>query len=147
PEQMVATLAAAARGEPPEIVRRARHVLTETKRVGEAVAALRAGNLERMGRLMNESHESLARDFQCSTARLDQMVGIARAAGAFGARLTGAGFGGSIVALCRRDRAPGVIDALDREYYARIGRATSLDESRAVLRAGAGAGVTRVADL
>ncbi len=104
-----------------KILERARHVLSETERVIEAVRALEAGRLEEMGELMNASHRSLAEDFECSTARLDKMVECARRAGALGARLTGAGFGGSIVALCRSGDASRVIAALAREYYAPLG--------------------------
>jgi galactokinase len=86
---------------------------------------------------MNASHESLRTDFECSTPRLDRMVEIARRGGALGARLTGAGFGGSIVALCRSDGAARVIDSLDREYYAPLRIAP--EGARAVLHAAAGA--------
>jgi N-acetylgalactosamine kinase len=128
---------------PLEILRRARHVLGETERVIAACAALEAGRLDEMGALMNASHESLRRDFECSTARLDRMVEIARSAGALGARLTGAGFGGSIVALCRSGAAAEVIATLDREYYAPQG--LDAQRSRAILHAGAGADVMEIA--
>ncbi|HEY1875567.1 MAG TPA: hypothetical protein VGG67_14320, partial [Steroidobacteraceae bacterium] len=78
-----------------------------------------------------------AEDFDCSTSRLDRMVSCARRAGALGARLTGAGFGGSIVALCHADDAQRVIAALDREYYSPL--QISPESARAVLHAGAGA--------
>jgi N-acetylgalactosamine kinase len=128
---------------PLEVLRRARHVLTETERVIRAAAALAAGRLDEMGALINESHESLARDFECSTERLDRMVEIARRAGALGARLTGAGFGGSIVALCRVPDGQRVITALDRDYYAPLGIAG--ESSRAILHAGSGASVIELA--
>jgi N-acetylgalactosamine kinase len=127
---------------PLEIFRRARHVLSETRRVQRAVAALNSGTLEEMGALMNASHQSLRDDFEVSTPRLDELVECARRGGAFGARLTGAGFGGSIIALCRRDKAPAVIAEIDRGYYA--GRPISdgeREQSRAILRAGPGASV------
>jgi N-acetylgalactosamine kinase len=124
---------------PLQILRRARHVLSETERVISAAAMLEAGRLEAMGALMNASHASLAEDFECSTPRLDRIVSAARSGGALGARLTGAGFGGSIVALCRAPDTGRVIAALDREYYAPLG----IDPrgKRAVLHAGAGASV------
>jgi N-acetylgalactosamine kinase len=122
---------------PLEILKRARHVFSETERVLQAVRALEAGRLAEMGALMNESHRSLAEDFECSTSRLDRMVNCARRAGALGARLTGAGFGGSIVALCHTDDAERVIAALDREYYSSL--QISPESARAVLHAGAGA--------
>ena len=104
---------------PLEVLKRARHVLSETERVIRAADALEAGRLDEMGTLMNASHASLADDFECSTARLDAIVECARRGGALGARLTGAGFGGSIVALCDVSSADAVIESIDRGYYAR----------------------------
>ncbi|HUY26370.1 MAG TPA: galactokinase [Candidatus Binataceae bacterium] len=129
--------------KPLEILSRARHVLTETERVIRAAMLLEAGELEAMGALINASHKSLAEDFDCSTARLDRMVAAARNGGALGARLTGAGFGGSIVALCRATDAERVIDSLDREFYAPLG----IDPrgARESLRAGAGASTIELA--
>ena len=125
---------------PLEILKRARHVLSETERVIRAADVLEAGRLDEMGKLMNASHRSLADDFECSTGRLDAMVECARRGGAFGARLTGAGFGGSIVALCDAASAGAVIESIDRGYYAKL--APGAPESwRAVLHAGAGASV------
>jgi len=83
----------------PLVARRVRHVLSEQARTLAATDALRHGDMERLGMLMNESHESLRTDFEVSTGGLDQLVAAARDAGATGARLTGAGFGGCIVAL------------------------------------------------
>ena len=82
-----------------ELLKRARHVVTENERVLSAVAALEAVDLPRFGALMNESHASLARDFEVSIPALDRLVESMLDAGAAGARLTGAGFGGCIVAL------------------------------------------------
>jgi N-acetylgalactosamine kinase len=126
---------------PLEILKRARHVLSETERVFRAAIALKEGRLDEMGRLMNDSHRSLAEDFECSTARMDRMVECARGAGALGARLTGAGFGGSIVALCRSGDAGRVIAALDADYYAPSG----IEPTRAVLHASPGASVIEIA--
>ena len=129
---------------PLEILKRARHVLSETERVLQAVRALEEGRLAEMGALMNESHRSLAEDFNCSTSRLDRMVGCARRAGALGARLTGAGFGGSIVALCLVDDAQRVIAALDRDYYSSL--RIPPESARTVLHASAGAGLVEQAN-
>lgn len=82
-----------------EMRKRARHVVSENARVLAAVAALRSGDVARFGALMNESHRSLAVDYEVSTPGLDELVASAVTAGAYGARLTGAGFGGCIVAL------------------------------------------------
>ncbi len=83
----------------PLVARRVRHVLSEQARTLTATEALRTGDMVQLGHLMNESHESLRADFEVSTASLDRLVAAARDAGALGARLTGAGFGGCIVAL------------------------------------------------
>ena len=124
---------------PLEILRRARHVLGETERVIRAADVLEAGGLDEMGKLMNASHASLAEDFECSTSRLDTMVECARRGGALGARLTGAGFGGSIVALCDVANAAAVIESIDRGYYEKITPGASPENLRAVLHAGPGA--------
>jgi galactokinase len=84
---------------PPTLARRLEHVDRENERVLRGAAALRAGDLRGFGRLMLESHESLSRLCEVSTPALDAAVDAARRAGAWGAKLTGAGFGGSVVAL------------------------------------------------
>ncbi len=130
---------------PLEVLRRARHVLSETERVMRAADALADGRLAEMGELMNASHRSLADDFDCSTGRLDSMVEAAVRGGALGTRLTGAGFGGSIVALCETESAAGVIEALDRGYYSKLSLDGPVENYRAVLRASAGASVLELA--
>ena len=90
----------------------ARHVLSEARRVDAAEEALRAGDVEALGRLFDESHASLADDFGVSTPGIEVLVNAARASGATGARLTGAGFGGWAVAICHRDQAPTVAEAM-----------------------------------
>ena len=90
---------------------------------------------------MNASHRSLADDFECSTQRLDAIVECARRGGALGARLTGAGFGGSIVALCDISNADAVIESIDRGYYAKQYPGAPSENWRAVLHAGPGASV------
>ena len=90
-----------AAGELPEVIRkRSRHVTSENARVVEAAAALRRGDLRTFGRLMRESHRSLRDDYEVSCKELDLMVEIAnRAAGVFGARMSGGGFGGCTINL------------------------------------------------
>ncbi len=86
----------------PLLQARARHVVSENARVRSFAAALAAGDLPAAGALMVESHRSLAGDFEVSTGRLDEMVaGLTSRPGVYGARLTGAGFGGCVVALTR----------------------------------------------
>jgi galactokinase len=88
---------------PEPLRRRARHVVLEDLRVLEAAQGVSA---ERFGALMNASHDSLRDDYEVSIPELDQLVAALRAApGVFGARLTGAGFGGATVALCRSGAA------------------------------------------
>jgi galactokinase len=82
------------------IRRRARHVVSENARVRAVVEALTTDDRRQAGHLLNESHRSLAEDFDVSTATLDQLVDHLRSLpGVHGARLTGAGFGGCVVAL------------------------------------------------
>jgi N-acetylgalactosamine kinase len=126
---------------PLEILKRARHVLSETERVIHAADLLEAGGLQEMGILMNASHQSLADDFECSTPRLDEIVEFARRGGALGARLTGAGFGGSIVALCDVASAEAVIESIDRGYYAKFTPDAAAENWQAELHASAGASV------
>ncbi len=82
--------------------RRARHIITENQRVLHAVQAMHAGEVVRLGMLLDASHASLRDDFEVSNPALNQMVACARQqAGCLGARMTGAGFGGCAVALVR----------------------------------------------
>jgi galactokinase len=88
----------------PVVRRRARHVVSEIGRVRAFADALLTGDARRAGALMAESHESLRTDFEVSTPRLDNMVrDLSGAPGVYGARLTGAGFGGCVVALAAHD--------------------------------------------
>ena len=103
---------------PVVLARRFRHVVTEGRRVPQAETALAAGDVATFGRLLDASHQSLRDDYEVSHPELDRLVELAREAGAVGARLTGAGFGGSIVALSRAERAPAVVSALGEGFYA-----------------------------
>lgn len=93
------------------------HVLTEAARVDQSCAALKKGDAEEFGRLMRESHRSCDTNYDISTSELNTLVSIMNAAGAAGARLTGAGFGGCAVALVRDDSIESVLEAVRREYY------------------------------
>ncbi|HEX4819139.1 MAG TPA: galactokinase [Acidimicrobiales bacterium] len=87
--------------------KRARHVVTENQRVRDVVEQLGRGDVEAVGRLMTESHYSLRDDQEVTTPALDDLVDrLIATPGVFGARLTGGGWGGSVVALA----APGVLD-------------------------------------
>jgi galactokinase len=115
---------------------RARHVVSENARVLEFVAALRAGDVNALGPLLLESHESLRTDFEVSTPELDLLVELLVEAGAIGARLTGAGFGGCVVALVQRNHA----DDLAAKTVARYRAATGLEPVAFDARAVDGAG-------
>jgi galactokinase len=86
------------------ISKRARHVITENQRVREFAQALQSHDLQFAGKLMNDGHRSLALDFDTSTPTMDKAVEeIQKLPGVFGARMTGGGFGGCVVALCSHD--------------------------------------------
>jgi galactokinase len=93
------------------------HVVSEAQRVEEAVAALRGADAEEFGKLMLASHASLRDELRVSSAALDELVEEAMAAGALGARLTGAGFGGCAVVLCRKADCDQVRSGLVEGYY------------------------------
>ncbi len=95
-----ATLDDVAGIDDPVVRRRATHVVTENERVGDFARAFRSANLREAGRLMVESHASLRDLFEVSTPQLDALVdALVAVPGIVGARLTGAGFGGCVVAL------------------------------------------------
>jgi galactokinase len=101
----------------PVVYRRVRHVVEENLRPHALAAAFRAGDLPVAGRLMNDSHASLRDLYQVSSTELDRLTGQAQAHPAcFGARMTGAGFGGCAVALVRRDEADAFLAAVRTAY-------------------------------
>jgi galactokinase len=101
---------------PEPLRRRARHVVTENARVLRAAAGIEAAEF---GRLMNESHASLRDDYEVSVPPLDRLVALLQdQQDVYGARLTGAGFGGACVALCRAGRASTVAERVLRDYAA-----------------------------
>ncbi len=102
---------------PSPLNRRARHVVTENARVLAAVDAMRRNDAETLGRLFGESHASMRDDFEVSLPDIDRLVAIAtEQPETFGARLTGGGFGGAIVMLCRRQTAKSVTDRTLKIY-------------------------------
>ncbi len=123
------------------LARRFRHVVTEGMRVRQAEAAMDAGDLALFGRLLDASHQSLRDDYAVSHPDLDRLVELARDAGAAGARLTGAGFGGSIVALCKVDGAPQVIAALEERFYGPRGAAGEVAQHVFIAEPSSGADV------
>lgn len=107
---------------PNVVYRRARHVITENARVNQSVGALKDGDVQQFGVLMNASHDSLRDDYEVSCLELDVMVEAARKVeGVFGARMTGAGFGGCTVSLVRSENVDEFRQAVGREYKDRTG--------------------------
>jgi len=97
----------------PLLARRARHITTETARAIDCAAALRRGDAETVGRLMHDSHASLRDDYEVSTPALDAVVAAAESIdGCLGARLAGAGFGGTAIGLVQADRADACLLAM-----------------------------------
>ena len=102
---------------PAPLDRRARHVVTENQRVVDAKAAMEAGDAVGLGALFNASHASQRDDYEVSVPEVDLLVALAQAEPAvYGARLTGGGFGGSIVALVREGDAAAVAARVVDEY-------------------------------
>jgi len=130
--------AAHASALPKTVRRRCRHVITENARVAESVEALGSGDLERFGRLLSASHDSLRDDYDVSGPELDLLVEIARGTpGVLGSRLTGAGFGGCTVTLAR----PEAVEALRSAVTGRYPLETGLTPRIWVSQAAAGAAV------
>jgi galactokinase len=93
-----------------------RHVVTENTRVEQTAEALEHGDLRRVGELMRESHASLRDDYAVSTSELDALIELLESAGAHGARLTGAGFGGCVVAIASRAAADRILETAKASY-------------------------------
>jgi galactokinase len=98
--------------------RRARHVVTENARTESAALALKHGNLQRLGELMEQSHRSMRDDFQITVPAVDQLAAIMAAplAGDGGARMTGGGFGGCVIAVAPDARVSAVVKAVAEHY-------------------------------
>ena len=108
----------------PVVLKRARHVVSENDRTCAAVEVLAAGDFDRFGKLMNASHDSLRDDYEVSCSELDAMVEAARGVtGVYGARMTGAGFGGCTVSLVAAE----AVDAFCERVPAHYREATGLE--------------------
>jgi len=104
------------------VLKRARHVVTEIKRTLDAVTALKAGNIERFGQLMNASHDSLRDDYEVTGVELDTLVEEARKIkGTLGSRMTGAGFGGCTVSLVKEDFLEEFKKKVGENYHKKTG--------------------------
>ena len=98
--------------------RRARHVVTENARTTDAALALETGDLARLGQLMAQSHASMCDDFEITVSAVDQLAAIMGDAigNQGGARMTGGGFGGCVIAVAPLDLAPAIEEAIARDY-------------------------------
>lgn len=107
--------------------RRARHVVTENERVHAAVNAIKNGELEKLGKLFLESHKSMRDDYQVSVSEIDLLVELCTAnKDCYGARLTGGGFGGSIVAIAKKGHGARISEAVVTEYQKRTGTTATI---------------------
>ena len=107
---------------PEEVSKRARHVVEEIERSNQAEALLEAGNIQHFGELMNQCHASLRDFYEVSSPELNAMASIAQSLdGCYGARLTGAGFGGCTANLVAREKADEFARTLAVRYEAETG--------------------------
>lgn len=121
------------------LLKRFRHVVTEAKRVEIAADMLLGADLTGFGTLMDASHGSLRTDYNVSSAELDELVALAKEGGAAGARLTGAGFGGCVVALASVETVDDVLASLRDGYWAVRDRDAAAEEKVFVAVPSAGA--------
>ena len=119
----------------PVDARRARHILTENQRVADVVSALGDADFTAVGRLFDASHASMRDDFEITTEHVDLIADTAVRAGALGARMTGGGFGGCVIALAAADRC----DAVAEEVRSTVLRAGYHPPTITITHAGAGA--------
>ncbi|HXE57483.1 MAG TPA: galactokinase family protein [Gemmatimonadales bacterium] len=139
----------AAAALPPPLVPRVRHVVTETARTRAAADLLARGDLAGLGRLLREGHESLRTDYQSTIPEADFLARVAVDKGAYGARLSGAGWGGALVMLAPAGREARVAAELQEAFRREFGRTLTLWATRAaggVRAEGVGAG-RRTVDL
>lgn len=105
-------------------VRRAKHAVYENQRTVKAVEALNNNDIALFGKLMNESHVSLSKDYEVTGVELDTMVEAAwKQEGVIGSRMTGAGFGGCTVSIVEEDKVDSFIREVGKEYEEKIGYA------------------------
>ena len=102
--------------------KRAKHAVYENQRTIEAVSALKAGNIERFGELMNQSHISLRDDYAVSCEEIDILVDLAwQIPGVVGSRITGGGFGGCTVSIVKNDAVDTFINTIGPAYKEKVG--------------------------
>ncbi len=104
------------------VYRRCRHVISENERTALSISALKTGNFDLFGKLLNGSHDSLRDDYEVSCKELDIMVDAARSMDfVFGARVTGGGFGGCTVNLVKHDKAELFTQEIKNKYNEKTG--------------------------
>jgi galactokinase len=104
------------------LTKRAKHAVYENQRTLKALSALKSGDLEQFGLLMNASHVSLRDDYEVTGVELDTLVEAAwKQEGTVGARMTGAGFGGCAIAIVKEDTVEKFISTVGSEYLTKIG--------------------------
>lgn len=107
--------------DPVQLVR-AKHAVYENQRTIDAVAALKEGNIEKFGQLMNQSHVSLRDDYAVSCDEIDILVDLAWAIpGVIGSRITGGGFGGCTVSIVKNDAVDTFIESIGKAYAEKVG--------------------------
>lgn len=116
---------------PPPLGRRVRHVVTETGRTREAADALTGTDLARVGRLLVEGHQSLRDDYESTIPEADLIVDSAVKHGAYGARLTGAGWGGAVVVLAPSNHEARIVAEIAGDFETRFGRSPETWSTRA----------------
>jgi galactokinase len=122
----------------PVDARRARHVLTENGRVLDFVATLGDSDFVEAGRILTASHVSMRDDFEITTEHIDLIADTAVRAGALGARMTGGGFGGCVIALVPDSRAEAVAEAVRRTVIGAGNPRPIITRTRAAAGAGPG---------
>ncbi len=111
----------------PEAFKRCRHVITDSQRVIDGLALLRAGDIVAFGKLLNDAHRSYRDDFEASCAECDILATIGQAQpGCYGSRLTGGGFGGCVVSVVEAEAADNFVTAIKAEYLAQTGIAAEV---------------------
>lgn len=106
----------------PVRLKRAKHAVYENQRTIDAVSALKEGNIERFGELMNQSHISLRDDYEVSCEEIDILVDLAwKIPGVIGSRITGGGFGGCTVSIVKNDAVDTFIETIGEAYKEKVG--------------------------
>lgn len=102
--------------------KRAKHAVYENQRAINAVEALKANDIEKFGKLMNASHESLRYDYEVSCEEIDILVDLAQAMpGVIGSRITGGGFGGCTVSIVKNDAVDAFVGEIGKAYLEKVG--------------------------